>query len=122
MLALRKRRTHVASFDWEACRSGECTGNFPELHAAEQVFRREVYARLFVLALAAQDFFKQSATQLHYIADKLVIKEPARMVEQISALGLRYVGFGIPADLFGPLVAACLTSESREAVGEAILA
>ncbi len=42
------------------------------------------------------------------------------MVEQISALGLRFVGFGIPADLFGPFAAACLTSESREAVGEAI--
>ena len=42
------------------------------------------------------------------------------MDEQISAVGLGYVGFGIPADLFGPFAAACLTSESREAVGEAI--
>ena len=45
-------------------------------------------------------------------ADKLVImtmdmfKDPGRMVEEISALGLRHVGFGIPTDLFGPFVTA----------------
>ena len=37
------------------------------------LFRREVYARLFVLAPAGQDSLKQLTTRLHYIADKLVI-------------------------------------------------
>ena len=76
------------------------------------LFRREVYARLVVLALAGQDFLKQSTTRLHNIADMLVIKESA----------LCYVGHGIPTDLFGPFVTACFTSESREATGEAIYA
>merc|ERR1719436_1315620 len=52
--------------------------------------------------------------RLHFIADKLVTmtldmyKEPKRMVEDISALGLRHVGYGIPTDLFGPFVTACV--------------
>ena len=33
-------------------------------------------------------------------------KDPKRMVEEISALGLRHVGFGIPTGLFGPSVTA----------------
>uniref|UniRef100_A0A7S2QH85 Ion transport domain-containing protein n=1 Tax=Zooxanthella nutricula TaxID=1333877 RepID=A0A7S2QH85_9DINO len=35
-------------------------------------------------------------------------KDPKRMVEDISALGLRHVGYGIPTDLFGPFVTACV--------------
>merc|ERR1719370_96187 len=76
--------------------------------------RREVYAKFFALAPAGQDYFKQSTTRLHFIADKLVsmtldmYKEPKRMVEDISALGLRHVGYGIPTDLFGPFVTACV--------------
>merc|ERR1719493_484811 len=35
-------------------------------------------------------------------------REPKRMVEDISALGLRHVGYGIPTDLFGPFVTACV--------------
>ena len=31
-----------------------------------------------------------------------------RMVEDIRALGLRHVGYGIPTDLFGPSVTACV--------------
>merc|ERR1719436_643610 len=52
--------------------------------------------------------------RLHFIADKLVTmtldmyKDPKRMVEDISALGLRHVGYGIPTDLFGPFVTACV--------------
>lgn len=49
--------------------------------------RREVYSKFFALAPAGQDYFKQSTTRLHFIADKLVImtldmyREPKRMVE-----------------------------------------
>merc|ERR1719401_2307780 len=76
--------------------------------------RREVYSKFFALAPAGQDYFKQSTTRLHFIADKLVVmvldmyKEPKRMVEDISALGLRHVGYGIPTDLFGPFVSGCV--------------
>merc|ERR1719188_866883 len=76
--------------------------------------RREVYAKFFALAPAGQEFFKQSTTRLHFIADRAVAmvlemyKDPKKMVEDISALGLRHVGYGIPTDLFGPFVTACV--------------
>jgi len=78
------------------------------------IIRREVYTKFFAIAPAGQDYFKQSTTRLFFIADKLVqmtldmYKEPKRMVEDISALGLRHVGYGIPTDLFGPFVTACV--------------
>merc|ERR1719310_1116651 len=76
--------------------------------------RREVYSKFFTLAPAGQDFFKQSTTRLHFIADRIVAmtldiyKTPKKMVEDISALGLRHVGYGIPTELFGPFVTACV--------------
>merc|ERR1719282_2041018 len=76
--------------------------------------RREIYAKFFTLAPAGQDFFKQSTTRLHFIADRIVsmtleiYKDPKKMVEDISALGLRHVGYGIPTDLFGAFVTACV--------------
>merc|ERR1719277_953946 len=78
------------------------------------IIRKEVYQKFFALAPAGQDYFKQSTTRLHFIADKLVAmtldmyKEPKRMVEDISALGLRHVGYGIPTELFGPFVSGCV--------------
>merc|ERR1719447_1771056 len=78
------------------------------------IIRREVYTKFFAIAPAGQDYFKQSTTRLFFIADKLVqmtldmYREPKRMVEDISALGLRHVGYGIPTDLFGPFVTACV--------------
>mmetsp|Transcript_93649 Transcript_93649/g.269625 ORF Transcript_93649/g.269625 Transcript_93649/m.269625 type:complete len:1122 (+) Transcript_93649:131-3496(+) len=82
--------------------------------ASLSIIRREVYTKFFALAPTGQDYFKQSTTRLHFIADKVVAmtlemyKEPKRMVEDISALGLRHVGYGIPTDLFGPFVTACV--------------
>merc|ERR1719436_2176358 len=76
--------------------------------------RREVYAKFFALAPAGQDYFKQSTTRLHFIADRVVqmtldvYKDPKKMVETISALGLRHVGYGIPTDLFGAFVTGCV--------------
>jgi len=75
--------------------------------------RVEVYKNFFKLAPAGQDYFKQSTTRLHFIADRVtsmtleVYKEPKKMVEDISALGLRHVGYGIPTELFGPFVTGC---------------
>jgi hypothetical protein len=34
--------------------------------------RREVYAKFFTLAPTGQDYFKQSTTRLHFIADRIV--------------------------------------------------
>jgi hypothetical protein len=82
--------------------------------AAQALVRREVYAKFFTLAPAGQDYFKQSTTRLHFIADRIVAmtleiyKDPKKMVEDISALGLRHVGYGIPTELFGPFVTACV--------------
>merc|ERR1740116_199911 len=76
--------------------------------------RREVYLKFFAIAPAGQDYFKQSTTRLHFIADRVVVMtldmylEPKRMVEDISALGLRHVGYGIPTDLFGAFVTGCV--------------
>jgi len=76
--------------------------------------RRDVYSSFFSLAPAGQDYFKQSTTRLHYIADKIVAmtlemyKDANKMVQDISALGLRHVGYGIPTELFGPFVTACV--------------
>merc|ERR1719436_1973573 len=81
---------------------------------AQNIIRREVYAKFFALAPAGQDYFKQSTTRLHFIADRIVemtldiYKDPKKMVEDISALGLRHVGYGIPTELFGPFVTGCV--------------
>jgi hemoglobin-like flavoprotein len=77
-------------------------------------FRKDIYSRFFTLAPAGQDFFKQSNTYLHFIADKILgmtldlFTNPVKMVDDISALGLRHVGYGIPTELFGPFVTACV--------------
>merc|ERR1719502_1869109 len=35
-------------------------------------------------------------------------QNPVKMVDDISALGLRHVGYAIPTELFGPFVSACV--------------
>merc|ERR1719210_142236 len=81
---------------------------------SQALVRREIYAKFFALAPAGQDYFKQSTTRLHFIADKVVAmtleiyKDPKKMVEEISAHGLRHVGYGIPTELFGSFVTACV--------------
>ncbi len=57
--------------------------------------RAAVYSRFFALAPTGQDYFKQSNTYLHVIADKAlsmtvdVLREPVRLVDEISGCGLR---------------------------------
>lgn len=75
---------------------------------------QDVYTKFFALAPGGQDYFKQSATRLYFIADKVfemtleMYKDPKSMVDNISALGLRHVGYGIPTELFGPFVTGCI--------------
>lgn len=73
---------------------------------------RAIYAKFFELAPIGQDYFKQSSTRLHFIAGRIVemtlelYRTPKKLVSEISALGLRHVGFGIPTELFSPFVTA----------------
>eukprot|EP00439_Symbiodinium_sp_Y106_P027142 s570_g3.t1 len=68
----------------------------------------ELYKRFFANAPSGQDFFKQSTTRLYFLADRVVemtvemYREPRKMVQEISGLGLRHVGWGIPPELFSP--------------------
>jgi hypothetical protein len=76
--------------------------------------RKDIYSAFFTAAPAGQDFFKQSNTYLHFIADKIMnmtlelYQNPVKMVDDISALGLRHVGYAVPTELFGAFVTACV--------------
>ena len=76
--------------------------------------RREIYKRFFTVAPAGQDHFKQSTTRLYWIADKVIemtsemYRDPKKLVEDISALGLRHVGYGIPTEFFAPFVSSAV--------------
>eukprot|EP00927_Polykrikos_kofoidii_P059274 TRINITY_DN54478_c0_g1_i1.p1 TRINITY_DN54478_c0_g1~~TRINITY_DN54478_c0_g1_i1.p1 ORF type:complete len:1099 (+),score=261.18 TRINITY_DN54478_c0_g1_i1:98-3394(+) len=92
----------------------EAVDDFLEKLAEEDAYdiRSNIYVRFFELAPVGQEYFKQSNTRLHFIASRIfamiseIYHEPHRLVKEISALGLRHVGFGIPVDLFGPFVTA----------------
>merc|ERR1719218_69624 len=64
--------------------------------------RKDIYNRFFTSAPAGQDFFKQSNTYLHFIAERVlnmtidIYRDPVNMVDEISAVGLRHVGYAIP--------------------------
>jgi uncharacterized membrane protein YgcG len=76
--------------------------------------REEIYAKFFVACPAGESFFKQSNTYLHLVATKIIqmsvdmYADPVRMVDDISGLGLRHVGYAIPTELFGPFVSVCV--------------
>lgn len=76
--------------------------------------RNSIYASFFAFAPTGQSFFKQSNTRLHFIVNAVfdmtlkIYAEPAEMVSDISALGLRHVGMGIPPELFAPFVSAAV--------------
>lgn len=76
--------------------------------------RRNIYDRFFQVAPAGQEFFKQSDTRLHFIADRMLqmtqemYQKPGAMVDDISALGLRHVGYAIPTELIAPFVTCCI--------------
>lgn len=75
---------------------------------------RDQYKRFFQLAPSGQDFFKQSTTRLYFIAEKIVemtvemYRTPKKMVEELSGLGLRHVGYGVPTELFSPYVTSAV--------------
>ncbi|CAE7785803.1 KIF3A, partial [Symbiodinium pilosum] len=82
----------------------------------EQLFsyRVQLYERFFSTVPAGQDYFKQSNTRLHFIAESAtnmslkLLQDPWQMVDDVSALGLRHVGYGIPTEMFGPFTEAAV--------------
>eukprot|EP00747_Dinoflagellata_sp_TGD_P126435 gnl/TRDRNA2_/TRDRNA2_174280_c19_seq5.p1 gnl/TRDRNA2_/TRDRNA2_174280_c19~~gnl/TRDRNA2_/TRDRNA2_174280_c19_seq5.p1 ORF type:complete len:946 (-),score=186.37 gnl/TRDRNA2_/TRDRNA2_174280_c19_seq5:45-2477(-) len=76
--------------------------------------RKNTYVNFFAAAPAGQDYFKQSNSRLHFIAERVaemtleLYRNPVKMVDDISALGLRHVGYAIPTELFGPFVTASI--------------
>ena len=63
-----------------------------------------MFAHHFSFRVGGQDYFKQSNTRLHFIAERAtqmsleLLGDPWKMVDEISALGLRHVGYGIPTE------------------------
>ncbi|CAE7810230.1 unnamed protein product, partial [Symbiodinium sp. CCMP2456] len=72
--------------------------------------KKEFFTAFFEVAPVGQNYFKQSLTRLLFIADKVLffslemLRQPKKMVSEMSALGLKHVGFGIPTDLFTPFI------------------
>lgn len=83
--------------------------------------RSTIYDRFFVAAPLGQDYFKQSDTRLHFIMQRVfnfsmdIFADPWQVVDDISALGLRHVGYGVPTELFGPFVTAVMEVMGPEA-------
>lgn len=77
-------------------------------------FRTKTYELFFEKCPKGQDYFKQSAARLHFIADKVlaftkeIYKDTHDVIQALSALGLRHVGYGIPTELFGPFVSSAI--------------
>ena len=72
---------------------------------------------------SGQEHFKQSASRLALIANRVldmsheIFKYPYRMVDEISALGLRHVGYAVPIEYFGPFVSSCIETLQAEISG-----
>mmetsp|Transcript_56368 Transcript_56368/g.91234 ORF Transcript_56368/g.91234 Transcript_56368/m.91234 type:complete len:1164 (+) Transcript_56368:84-3575(+) len=81
---------------------------------SQNYLKSEFYKRFFALAPGGQDHFKQSTTRLYWIAGKVtemtieMYRDPKKMAEDISALGLRHVGYGIPTEFFAPFVSGAV--------------
>lgn len=79
-----------------------------------EAVRTGIYKTFFEKCAQGQDYFKQSSTRLHFIADRMInftqeiFKDPKGVMTDLSALGLRHVGYGIPTELFGPFVSAAI--------------
>ncbi|CAK9016556.1 unnamed protein product [Durusdinium trenchii] len=83
---------------------------------SEEKLSKMIYQKFFGVAPEGQDFFKQSASRLNFIVHQIfqitvqIYQDPPRMVDELSALGLRHVGYGIPTVFFGPFVSCVIES------------
>eukprot|EP00438_Fugacium_kawagutii_P003756 Skav233319 [mRNA] locus=scaffold3767:250250:260784:- [translate_table: standard] len=78
-------------------------------------FGINIFTDFFARSAASQDLFKQSQSRLRYIADRVLQssydmfqKNKDETLDELSALGLRHVGYGIPIELFGPFSEVCV--------------
>ncbi|CAJ1404592.1 unnamed protein product [Effrenium voratum] len=100
-------------------------GNLPPEEAV--MLQRQLFPAFFELAPAGQDFLKQSATRINFIADKVLAmslemyRSPRRMVEEISAVGLRHVGYAVPTEMFPPFVSASVALMQRFTTEELVV-
>jgi len=86
--------------------------------------RKAIYDSFLSANPAGQTFFKQSDQRLHFIAESIIrmtsecFSDPWNMTDNISALGLRHVAYGIPTELFGPFTHCCVTEMQRRCQDE----
>merc|ERR1719217_424763 len=72
--------------------------------------RQDIYARFFTSTPAGEAYFKQNVTYLHLLITKVLglcqtmYKDPVYCSDEISGIGLRHVGYGIPTELFQPYI------------------
>eukprot|EP00929_Paragymnodinium_shiwhaense_P061748 TRINITY_DN30868_c0_g1_i1.p1 TRINITY_DN30868_c0_g1~~TRINITY_DN30868_c0_g1_i1.p1 ORF type:complete len:1153 (-),score=238.74 TRINITY_DN30868_c0_g1_i1:144-3602(-) len=70
--------------------------------------RQDFYANFFSASPAGEAYFKQNVTYLHLLVTKVLglcmsmYKEPVQTVDELSGIGLRHVGYGIPTEIFQP--------------------
>jgi hypothetical protein len=76
--------------------------------------RQDIYARFFAQTPAGEAYFKQNVTYLHLLVTKVIglclrmFADPVGCVDEISGIGLRHVGYGIPTELFQPFIIVIL--------------
>lgn len=76
--------------------------------------RQDIFLRFFASAPAAEGYFRRSNAYLRLIATSILVKildmyrEPVRTLDDISAVGLRHVGYGIPTELVPKFASACV--------------
>lgn len=74
--------------------------------------RSDIFSKFFAVAPSGQDYFKQSNTYLHLVSTKVLLmildmyRDPVKMVDDISSVGLRHVGYGAPTQFFPPFTSA----------------
>merc|ERR1719352_1506150 len=72
--------------------------------------RQDIYARFFASTPQSEAYFKQNVTYLHLLVTKVIglqlrmYADPVGCVDEISGIGLRHVGYGIPTELFQPFI------------------
>merc|ERR1719183_359536 len=94
---------------------------------AAYALREDVYRRFFLLKPEGQDHFRCTVTYMHYVAERVTMmmleffQNPVQTVEDISALGLRHVGYQIPPALFGPFISSYLEAVKALTEEDAVL-
>eukprot|EP00435_Cladocopium_sp_Y103_P065929 s642_g28.t1 len=77
-----------------------------------QKLRSKFFPNFLETNPAAQSYVTQSATRINFVAEKILglaldlYRSPRKLVEEISAVGLRHVGYGIPTEIFPHFVSS----------------